>query len=425
MKHSYALLLAGASFLLIPGAQAQDVTTSGTQALQKEKVAGNSHVAAPPVELRGSNDECAGAVSMTVNATCVSTNGDWSSASESMAPITCNGFLNANANDLWYSFTATTSGTIVEVTGGPDTDPIVEVFSGSCGSLVSIGCADATLINETESANIPTNIGETYYYRTYWWDYGTAPTDYTFTTCVYEAPPAPPNDLCTSVVPEALNAGTPLIFTGDNTGATVTNDYEPGSALDGQGPSVFHAFTTSECASVVISYCGTTPAFGNVWIVLADACPANALIFNSSWNTGECPDGNVTIYYDSLAAGTYYLPVLLDPLNGAIGPYTITLTATSTPDDCVVGIDELSGGLDWSVFPNPGNGDFTIQYGDESGVVNIELLDLGGRVAFKEEVRLSNGQQHQLHLAGQLAQGAYTLRLSTNKGMSEQRLMVR
>lgn len=428
MKHPYTLLLAGASFLLVQGAQAQDVTSIGAQAHPQEKIAGNSHVPAPPAELRGSNDECAGAVSLTVNASCVSTNGDWSSASESMAPITCNGFLNANANDLWYSFTATTGGTNVEVTGGPDTDPIIEVFSGSCGSLVSIGCADATLINETEVVELATNIGETYYYRTYWWDYGTAPTDYTFTTCVYEGtppPPAPPNDNCADITAEALNVGTPLVFTGTNEGATVTNDYAPGSLLDGQGPSVYHAFTTSECTSVVISYCGTSPAFGNVWIVIGTECPVNELIFNSSWDTSTCPDGNVTIYYDSLAAGTYYLPVLLDPANSAEGPYTITVTATATPDDCVVGIDELSGGLDWTVFPNPGNGDFTIQYGDESGVVNIEMLDLGGRVSYKEEVRLSSGQQHQLHLSGQLAQGAYTLRLSSNKGMSEQRVMVR
>ena len=432
MKHQYSLLLIGAAALLTNGAVAQSATTLGNdvarRALVMAKHAGTApHHAYPTEGARGSNDECAGAVIMTETASCSPVNGDWSSATQSMDPITCGIYTNINAYDLWFSFTATSDYAAVEVTGGPDTDPIVEVFSGSCGSLVSIGCADATLVNETETATVPTTIGTTYYYRTYWWDYGTAPTDYTFTTCVYEGiapPPTPPNDQCTDVTAEALNVGTPLVFTGDNTNATIDNDYAPGSLLDGSGtPSVFHAFTLTECCSLQISYCGTTPTFGNAWIVIGTECPVNELIFNTSFNTSDCPDGNVTVYYDSLAAGTYYMPVLQDA--SATGPYTVTLTATATPDDCVVGIDELSGGLDWSVFPNPSNGDFTVQYGDESGIVNIELLDLSGRVAFKEEVRLTNGQQHELHLSSQLAQGAYTLRLSAHKGMSEQRVMVR
>ncbi len=431
MKQQYSLLLVGAAALLANGAMAQTATTLGNDvarhALIMAKHAGTApHHAYPTSGARGTNDDCGGAVPITVNTSCVGTNGDWTSATESTPAITCNGYTNIDAYDLWFSFTATSTGTNVEVTGGTDTDPVVEVFSGTCGSLTSIGCADATLVNETEQVVIPTNIGETYYYRTYWWDYGTAPTDYTFTTCVYEGappPPTPPNDQCGDVTAEALNAGTPLVFTGDNTGATNTNDYAPGSLLDGQGPSVFHAFTLTECCSLVISYCGTTPTFGNAWIVIGTECPLNELIFNTSFNTTDCSDGNVTVYYDSLAAGTYYMPVLQDA--SATGPYTVTLTATATPADCVVGIDELSGGLDWSVFPNPSNGDFTVQYGDESGLVNIELLDLSGRVAYKEEIKLANGQQHELHLSSQLAQGAYTLRLSAHKGMSEQRVMVR
>lgn len=430
MKRSYSLFVAAA--LLASGAMAQNTTVRGNDAARQamllaKQAGGTSSHHVPPTDARGSNDECAGAVIMTVSASCSPVNADWTSATESQAPITCNGFTNANANDLWFTFTATTAYTAVEVTGGPDTDPIIEVFSGSCGSLTSEGCADATLVNETEVVNLPTNIGETYYYRTYWWDYGTAPTDYSFTTCVYEGiapPPVPVNDDCSTITPEALNVGTPLVFTGTTLGATVTNDYAAGSLLDGQGPSVFHAFTLSECAAVTINYCGTDPAFGNAWIVIGTECPVNELIFNTSWNTTECPDGNITIYYDSLSAGTYYMPVLQDA--SANGPYTITLNAVATPGDCFTGVDEINAaGANWSVFPNPSNGDLTVQADQNLGLTTIEVIDLGGRVAYSEKVNLSNGQQHELRLAGQLSTGAYSVRLTSAMGRSEQRVMVR
>ncbi|HEX2616099.1 MAG TPA: hypothetical protein VHL57_01090, partial [Flavobacteriales bacterium] len=52
-----------------------------------------------------------------------------------------------------------------------------------------------------------------------------------FTLCVAQLPfVAPPaNDACTSAVPVALAVGSSITFTGDVSGATGTNDFEPGS----------------------------------------------------------------------------------------------------------------------------------------------------------------------------------------------------
>ena len=55
----------------------------------------------------------------------------------------------------------------------------------------------------------------------------------------------PPNDDCTGVVNQALNAGSTIIFNGDNTGATD----------DGQGlgtAQVWEMFTTTECLDIEI-----------------------------------------------------------------------------------------------------------------------------------------------------------------------------
>lgn len=155
--------------------------------------------------------------------------------------------------------------------------------------------------------------------------------DYTIVVIGGGTPPE--NDNCADVIASDLAAGSALTFTGDNTGATMDGDYEPGSQLEALGlASVWHAFTTTECANVTVSYCGTDPAFLDFWIVLTTDCPASdALVFNSSFNTTDCGDGNGTIYFNNLPAGTYYLPVMNDPTpeSLAVGPYTIDVSATA------------------------------------------------------------------------------------------------
>ncbi len=382
----------------------------------------------------------------------------------------------------------------------------------------------------------------------------------------------PSNDLCSSATPQALAVGGSLTFSGDLTGATLTNDYEPGSLIDSLASadglnSVWHAFTLGDCADVTIAYCGITPAFGNVWIVLSDMCPIGGpgMIFNSGFNATNCPDGNITVFFNQLPAGTYYMPVMQDAANGVDGPYSILVSAVACPaaaanDDCddatsltpgtwcnpitgnlgstesipaitcngftgnanddvwfsfvatatdmTIAVDgdgsdinvsydavvellegscsgpvsiacadgSLGGELEvieatgltigntyyvrvyhyypadpdtptfqicvvegtginigieegaavgFAVFPNPGNGDFTIQMGEDAGMTTIELIDLRGRVVFTEVVNLVSGQQHELPLNGRLAQGSYTLRLTAAHGTSEQAVMVR
>ena len=154
---------------------------------------------------------------------------------------------------------------------------------------------------------------------------------------------APVNDACGSVTPQSLSVGGSLTFTGNNTGATIDGDYEAGSILEGAGfPSVWHAFTTTTCADVVLSYCNSDAGFSsNYWIVITTACPAGdaSIVFNSSNEQTTCPDGMGTITYTNLPAGTYYVPVLTDEANGVNGNYTIAVTATAciappANDDC-------------------------------------------------------------------------------------------
>ena len=166
----------------------------------------------------------------------------------------------------------------------------------------------------------------------------------------------PPNDGC-GAIPVDLAVGSSINFTGTTAGATNTGDFVPGSALDGQAPTVWHAFTTTACANVTVSCCGTTPAFGNVWIFLAPSCPAGDDYILAPYDFTTCSDGNATMVYAYLPAGTYYLPVQFDA-TGANGPYTIEVSAT----ECIAPTAYC--------IPNPAtgttDGDFiaTVQLGD-------------------------------------------------------------
>ena len=363
------------------------------------------------------------------------------------------------------------------------------------------------------------------------------PYDVTVTTAPCVAV-APVNDLCASIVPQNLNIGGSIVFNGDNTNATTTNDYVPGSTWEIPPPvlpSVWHAFTVSACADITVEHCGTNPAFGNVWIILATSCPGNDNIVGpGTYDNTSCGDGNYSVFYDDVPAGTYYLPVLGDV--GAFGPYTVTVSATAcagvgtcdgglvltstfttsenvcqdavadlisfintststesydyiltdASDNIIsllagasfdfetaalgtyhvwgvsyngvltnvipgapvsgvgsngtcfdlstnfvsVNVDICQGlngaaGSAWSVYPNPSNGDFTVRNGGASGLMTMEVLDLGGRLVHSATVQLAAGQSHQLELAGELAQGSYTLRISNGEQRYEHRLMVK
>ncbi|MBI1287120.1 MAG: T9SS type A sorting domain-containing protein [Flavobacteriales bacterium] len=136
----------------------------------------NPYTCPPPP----ANDECSGAIALTVNQTCVATAGDVTSATESMTG--CAGTAN---EDVWYSFQATGPEATVEVTGATGFDAVLEIFSGSCGSLTSMQCVDNTGDAGTESYDLTgLTTGMTYYVRTYEYYSGT-PAATGFDICVH------------------------------------------------------------------------------------------------------------------------------------------------------------------------------------------------------------------------------------------------
>jgi hypothetical protein len=128
-------------------------------------------VAPPPPP---SNDECDSAIVLN---SLVSLFGTTSSATQSMPGQTCVGFTGTADDDVWYQFTANNNGdaTITVTPIGTNFDGVVVVYSGTCGNLTSIDCADSTFSGQTEILNLTgLNAGETYYLRVYSYSSSTA-----------------------------------------------------------------------------------------------------------------------------------------------------------------------------------------------------------------------------------------------------------
>lgn len=356
-----------------------------------------------------SNDDCTSAIILPVGTSCSPTAASWTDATESQPAVACVGATSTSAHDAWFSFTATSAHTIVVVTSNPANDAVLEAFSGICGSLTSITCADATLLGGAESLLLNTDIGTSYFLRTYWWDYDTIPSALDFTVCVQEGAPSPVNDRCSDVTAQALSVGSPITFTGTTTGADTIGDYGSGSPLEGSNASVWHAFTLTECANVSVAYCGTSPAFEQVWGLLASTCPASTVRYADGINTLTCGDGNTTLTFDSLGAGTWYLPVLFDA-EDANGDYTMEVGASS----CVTGLAPEGVLAGWNIFM--ANGRLRILPGSGDPAVVVAVFSVDGRSLFAWAGPVVKGETVDLDLSTATDRALLLVRLTTAGG---------
>ena len=152
---------------------------------------------------------------------------------------------------------------------------------------------------------------------------------YSDLNCSDIPPPAPENDDCSGVTPTELTNGVPVTFNGTTVGGTASPEE---MAVLGYG-AVWEAVTlTGDCNNLTVDYCGTPSGnMNNMFIVYTPDCPATSYVIGS-YDFATCGDGNGTIRYNNLPAGTYYLPVILDPASNTLGDYVMNVIS----EDCFV-----------------------------------------------------------------------------------------
>ncbi len=129
--------------------------------------------------------------------------------------------------------------------------------------------------------------------------------------------------------------------------------------------------------------------------------------------------------------GTAVSGNMFDPSDAGLGEHCLTYTYTDEvgcegADVHCVTVDFAVGAADgqtvtFTVFPNPGNGLFTLVT-SEGGAVRLTVTDISGRELFQESYTATAGTARSIDISKQ-ANGIYTLRIETEKGNGGVRLV--
>ncbi|WP_333599763.1 T9SS sorting signal type C domain-containing protein [Flavobacterium sp.] len=211
------------------------------------------------------NDNCSGAISLTVNPTLsCATNTSGTTLGATQSQTACSGTAD---DDVWYKFVATNPSHTVTVTPGSLSDIVLQIFSGSCGSLTSVDCVDDTYSSNEATILSGLTIGNTYYIRVH--SYSSGSGQGTFTICVTTNVP------CTSGTGTGTTSlGCPSVTSG-------------GLGLNGADPAPIDCLSNSSCVDLEATYLrlGQTTSYSVEAIPYAPPyqfnCLANAVSVNS------------------------------------------------------------------------------------------------------------------------------------------------
>lgn len=195
------------------------------------------------------NNNCATAVLLTSNTSCINTAGTVQNATNSGIPVApCTGIAD---DDVWYRFvTTSTDHTITLSNIGSNLNasgPRIQLFAGTCAGLTSVACGNTSIAVTTLARNT------TYYIRVYS-NGGTVLTSNAgFNICVTH--PA-------AVTPQ-IDFGKSYINTTKSAGGTV----EPGDELEIRASVVVRAGSFDSCRFTDVIPAGTTYVPGTLRIL--------------------------------------------------------------------------------------------------------------------------------------------------------------
>jgi PKD repeat protein len=104
----------------------------------------------------------------------------------------------------------------------------------------------------------------------------------------------------------------------------------------------------------------------------------------------------------------------------------INLYKGDPSDILILGLTEIQDIADFSVYPNPTEGDVEISFAvAEVGITVLEVLDLAGKTVKKEIIQAAQGTNLVLMETNALAKGIYNIRLSNGSSAQMKPLVVR
>ncbi len=277
-----------------------------------------------PVLAQPVNDDCGGAISLTVNAdeTCTTvTPGTVVDATASPEdPAACGGTEN---DDVWFSFVATAADHDIDLlnVAGSTTDMYHSLWEGTCPGLTHQGlCSDANASNATGLT-----VGATYYLRVNTWS-ATAGATSTFDVCVTTPPPPPPpptNDDCANAIDLGVPGATCTQMTYSTEQATDSGVHplcdDVGTNLD-----IWFSFTAPAIGAIINNFTGTD---GTVEAAVWNACggvPGDEIYCDGNFADGDEVTG--------LTPGnTYFLQIWNDDFTSGEFDFCLTAPTCTAP----------------------------------------------------------------------------------------------
>ncbi len=197
-----------------------------------------------------------------------------------------------------------------------------------------------------------------------------------------------------------------VVTTADTYTVTTTN----ADACDGVGTSapVVITFTQSPTAAGSFSTVGNVVTFTNT--------STNATSY--SWDFGDFSNSSASAPSHAYTANGAYV-VTLTAINGNCTD-VITLNIQIS-----VGIEELAGLVEVTLFPNPTNSNATIAIENKNAQnANIMIVNQLGQVITSQEVELANGNNSIELATNSFESGIYTVILVTETGRINRKLIV-
>ena len=246
------------------------------------------------------NNNCAAAAPVTLSATSAYLPYTTGLATQSLEG--CNG--NAN-DDVWFSFVAgqNPQGTTINAGGDLGFNTILEVFSGSCAALTSIGCFnnDVTGPYDIESVVLTTlTPGQTYLVRVY--DVNATTTNSTFYLSIEGTPVGCNLTAPTVSAPSTTICGGSSVTLSAPTVAGLTYQWQvAGSPISGQNGTSYQATTPGVYNLYVVNTSGCTATSNSITVTASQA--PNVVI--SSNSTTICGSGSINLTTTAQAGSTY------------------------------------------------------------------------------------------------------------------------
>ncbi len=255
-----------------------------------------------------SADECTGAIPLRLGG-----NGPFTNvpATTSAPAWSCG----AGGKDLWFTYQApaATNVTFSTCNAGSNFDTTIEAFSGSCGSLVSLGCNDDACTGNRSSLTVPTTLATTLFVRVGGFLSGAG-------TFVLDVGQTPTNDECFTAVAVVNGVNGPFSNLNANTSlawpcAAGTND-------------VWFSYAASCSGTLLIDTCSAARTYDTAIEAFSGACGS---LSSLGCNDDACGLGSSLAV--QVTQGQNYW-IRMGGYFGSQGQAELTITCIVTGDEC-------------------------------------------------------------------------------------------